>query len=370
MRITVSHPIEHTPRVAQVAGMFDLEPDKHTQLSWEVELPLHQEPWNIGLIVGPSGCGKSTIAKHLFPNHYHGPNTPLPWPQHNSILDAFPEALSIKDITQTLNTVGFSSPPAWLRPYHVLSTGQQFRVTMARLICHAKTTPTPLVVLDEYTSVIDRNVAQIASAALSRAIRQANIQFVAVTCHDDVEPWLNPDWVHRPAENRFTRRLLQRRPAIKLSIFRCHSSAWQLFAPAHYLSHSLSTSSVCFLATYNNAPAVFSSWIYFFGGNNAWREHRTVTLPDYQGVGMGNAVSDLIASMWSGLGYRATSTTTHPAMIHSRNRSPNWIMVRAPAYAPVSRDAHTHHAATRLTAGFRYVGPALPKRLANALLNA
>ncbi len=85
----------------------------------------------------------------------------LDWPADHSILDVFPEALSVKDVTGLLSAVGFSSPPAWLRPHAVLSTGQQFRVSLARLLAEAlaETAPQPIV-LDEFTSVVDRTVAQ------------------------------------------------------------------------------------------------------------------------------------------------------------------------------------------------------------------
>jgi len=82
------------------------------------------------------------------------------------------------------------------------------------------------------------------------------------------------------------------------------------------------------------ASVAFSAWLPFVGpGPKTRREHRTVTLPDYQGVGIGNALSDFVASLWTALGYRASSTTTHPAMIRARLRSPNWEMRRAPSFA-------------------------------------
>jgi hypothetical protein len=95
--------------------------------------------------------------------------------------------------------------------------------------------------------------------------------------------------------------------------------------------------------------------------------YATVTLPDYQGVGIGNALSDFVASLWSGLGFRATSTTTHPAMIRARLRSPHWIMHRPPGFAS-AHEGGLRHATHRLTAGFRYVGPALPRVFAKAIL--
>jgi hypothetical protein len=213
-----------------------------------------------------------------------------------------------------------------------------------------------LVVFDEFTSVVDRTLAQIGSAALARTVRRPGLQFVAVTYHEDVEPWLTPDWVYRPAEQRFAWRDPFRRPPIELRLFRAWPSAWALFAPHHYLSHALNPSSVCFRATWTHQPVAFSAWLPFVGhGSPTRREHRTVCLPDYQGVGIGNAVSATLAAMWPALGYRAISTTTHPAMIRSRLASPHWQMPRPPNFAAAHEEA-LKHATTRLTAGFCYVG--------------
>ncbi len=367
--ITLETPVVESPRVAQVRGLFDLPEEKTSCLRWEVDLPLDERPWSVGLITGPSGCGKSTVARRLWPEQA---SRVLDWPADRSVLDVFPENLSVKDVTGLLSAVGFSSPPAWLRPQGALSTGQQFRVTLARLLAEALagTAPQPIV-LDEFTSVVDRTVARIGSAALAKTVRQHGLRFVAVACHDDIIPWLQPDWVYQPAEDRFDWRCLQRRPTIRLEIVRCQASAWELFAPHHYLSAALARSAVCFLALWNGRAVAFSAWLPFVGaGRPARREHRTVTLPDFQGVGIGNALSDAVASLWRGLGYRALSTTTHPAMIASRRRSPNWRLKRAPSLAAGRERTLTtlKHATTRLTAGFEYVGPALSRRLARALV--
>lgn len=362
MRIVVESAVADTPRVSQVRGMFDLPESAVSRVEWDVDLPLDEKPWNIGLIVGPSGCGKSTIARNLWPGNYRQLGD-LQWVASNSILDEFPESMPVKDVVGLLSAVGFSSPPAWLRPFGVLSTGQQFRVTLARLLAESPT----LVVFDEFTSTVDRTVAQISSAALAKTVRARKQQFVAVTCHEDVEEWLQPDWVHRPAEGLFTRRLLRRRPPITLSVFRCESSAWNLFREHHYLSHSIAKGSVCFLATWKERPVAFSSWLPFFSpGPPSRREHRTVCLPDYQGVGIGNALSACIASMWKGLGERALSTTTHPSMIRSRLKGHLWKMHRKPGFA-TSNEGRYQHAVTRLTAGFTYVGPAMNRKAAELL---
>ncbi|MBM4069621.1 MAG: ABC transporter ATP-binding protein [Planctomycetes bacterium] len=385
MKVSVESTITATPRVQQLRGMFDLPAANCSRVEWEVNLPLAESPWNVGLIVGPSGCGKTTIARRWFGETACDTASAKP---HAAVVDLFPAAMSIKDIVALLSAVGFSAPPAWLRPFAVLSTGQQFRVALALALATAG--PGQPVVFDEYTSVVDRTVARVGSAAVARTVRQRGLQFVAVTCHEDVEDWLQPDWVYRPAENHFARRRLRRRPPISLDIVRCQASAWPLFAPHHYLSHALAPGAVCFLASWAcvsrsadpvdpvddegararnvNRAVAFSAWLPFVGtGPKGRREHRTVTLPDYQGVGIGNALSDFVASLWRGLGYRALSTTTHPAMIQARWRSPHWRMHRVPAMAR-GREGRLRHAATRLTAGFEYVGPALPPTMSRAML--
>src|SRR5688572_24367202 len=135
-RIVVETPVTLTPRVQQVAGLFDLTVADTARVEWTVALPLDARPWHVGLIVGPSGCGKSTIARCFWPAEIARAAT-LAWLANRSLLDGFPATLSIKDITALLSSVGFASPPAWLRPYHVLSTGQQFRATLARLLAEA-----------------------------------------------------------------------------------------------------------------------------------------------------------------------------------------------------------------------------------------
>jgi energy-coupling factor transporter ATP-binding protein EcfA2 len=355
MHITVETPILETPRVLQVRGMFDLPPEKTSRLDWDVELPLNKRPWQVGLVVGPSGCGKSTIARGLWPAHYVPFGHAFTWPRDQSVLDAFPEAMPAREVTGLLSAVGFSSPPAWLRPYHVLSTGQQFRVTLARLLAER----TDLAVVDEFTSTVDRTAAQVGSHALARAVRARRQRFVAVTCHEDVEPWLDPDWVYRPDGNLFAWRFLRRRPGISLQVCRVHPSAWAVFRSHHYLNTSLNPSARCFVAFRDGRPVAFSAWIHALSKAPAKREHRTVTLPDYQGAGIGHALSSWIAALYKAMGYRATSTTSHPAFIAARSKDPNWRMTRPPslAHGPSAPLPRLKHATTRLTAGFEYVGP-------------
>lgn len=380
-RVTVASDVVRTVRVLQCEGIFDVPPSTRAELVWEVRLPLHEWDWHIGLVVGPSGSGKSTIARALWPDELA---QAYDWPRDESVLDGFPAGMGIKAIVELLCSVGFSSPPSWLRPFGVLSTGEQFRVMMARVLAEQPA----LAVVDEYSSVVDRTVAQIGSAALAKTIRKRGQRFVAVTCHEDVEAWLQPDWVYCPATNTFAWRCLRGRPAIQLDIGRVHHSAWTLFRRHHYLDTKLNTAAVCFCAWWQERPVAFSAWLHMPSGTigNAKREHRTVCLPDYQGVGIGNALSEWCAGLWLGLGYRAISTTSHPGMTHKRAASSHWRLHRVPGTQLHAGGAgvlkpdlggrafrqmrmRRSVAATRITAGFEYIGPALPREQARRLLD-
>jgi ABC-type lipoprotein export system ATPase subunit/GNAT superfamily N-acetyltransferase len=359
-QIKRSSPIKKTGRVLQMCGMFDVAPSTRSQVTWDVDLPLDEKPWQIGLIVGPSGSGKSTIARQLFGDNLVDQHR---WPKDQSILDGFPKALGIKELTGLLSSVGFSSPPAWCRPYHVLSTGEQFRVTVARALAEAGQ---ELVVIDEFTSVIDRTVAQIGSAAVAKTIRRTDRRFVAVTCHYDVEEWLQPDWIYQPADNRFAWRLVRRRPPLDLEIIRVHSSAWHLFKPHHYLSGAHSRSAACYVALVNGEPAAYLSILHFpHPKSSSWREHRLVVLPDYQGIGLGNRLSEHLAAAYRSTGKRYRGVSTHPALIGHRLRSPLWRCVqRGSLRSPIGRNGDRSLSRTTSTLrapwSFVFAGPADP----------
>ncbi len=391
-----------SPRLSQVLGMFDVEPSAQSQQQWYVDIDL-PERWNIGVIVGPSGSGKTTIARELFGDCLAGP---FDWPADRSILDGFPKTLGVRDIVGLLSSVGFSSPPAWVRPFHVLSNGQQFRVNLAATLAAAMVDGKPKLV-DEYSSVVDRTVARIGSAAVAKTVRRHDLQFIAVMCHYDVLDWLEPDWVYEPAAARLqcradehdnvtrgqgdkvknaepnltlspchpvtlsssSREDLQRtrwrRPPIEMEILRTDRSAWKLFKPHHYLSGNLNPASACFVALVEHQPAAFTAVLPFpHPTRSGWREHRTVCLPDFQGVGIGNAMSEFVASLYRATGRPYTSTTSHPAMIRHRAKSPLWRMARAPGlvggHGKRFNLMRKTSAIDRLTAGFEYIGP--PRR--------
>jgi len=367
IEVKVDCPVFDSFRVQQVAGMFDVPLAQRASERFRVEIPAgilggedgdgatQGKDWQIGLIVGPSGSGKSTIARQIFgPRLYRQQD----WPADRAVIDGLGER-PIKQITGLFTAVGFSSPPSWIKPYHVLSNGERFRCDLARALASAMDTG-DVVAFDEFTSVVDRNVARVTSAAIAKGIRRGVIgcRFVAVTCHYDVTEWLQADWVIDMATATFQRRCLQR-PPIQLEIFRCRRSAWEMFKRHHYLSGSLSTAARCFLALWEGNPVAFCAVVSLIGRKGRRRISRIVTLPDYQGIGIGMAMAEAVAELHRRAGQRLNVTGSHPALIAHCRRSPRWraVSVKKTGSRGAGRLAAGYRgSAGRAVVSFEYVG--------------
>lgn len=185
---------DNTFRVKSVIGAFDIDVE-HIQEHFSGNIDIEDKDWNIGLIVGGSGTGKSTIANEIFGDavikgfEYSAA----------SVVDDMPQDKSVKDIEKAFTVVGFASAPSWLKPYSVLSNGEKMRVDIARALLEER----DIVVFDEFTSVVNREVAKTASYAISKAVKKQNKKFVAVACHKDIIEWLEPDWIYDTDEKSF-----------------------------------------------------------------------------------------------------------------------------------------------------------------------
>lgn len=176
--------VDKTFRVAKIMNDFDVKVEHSNEnFIGTIDLP---KIWNIGLIVGNSGTGKSTIAKEIFKNEYIN-NFEY---KHKSVIDDMPQSKTMEEIEKMFYTVGFGSVPSWLKPYKVLSNGEKMRVDLARALLE-----NDKICFDEFTSVVDRNVAQTMCIATNKTIKKLNKQFIAVSCHYDIIEWLQPDWI-------------------------------------------------------------------------------------------------------------------------------------------------------------------------------
>ncbi|WP_158545454.1 GNAT family N-acetyltransferase [Bremerella cremea] len=314
----VACPVHDSFRVQAVAGMFDVPLAEKTSRQFSVELPSADQAWQVGMIVGESGSGKSTVAQAAYGNQLV---RSFRWPREAALVDGFPSRLTAREVVRTLTSVGLSSPPTWCKPYHVLSTGEKFRADLARSIVRGQ----PVVAFDEYSSVVDRETARFGSLALRKGIERGQIgcQFVAVTCHQDVIPWLRPDWVLDMNRGELTWRCL-RQPRLDLRIYAASRDAWPLFAPHHYLDGQLNPCARCFVGMLEDQPAALVAVLNHFH-RKRFRISRLVTLPSFQGVGVGSAMLDGVAQLLADDGAELiTISGSHPAIVAHANRSPQW----------------------------------------------
>lgn len=377
--VSIRHtsPVSASFRAAKVQGMFDVPRERQQTVTIDADLPIEDQPWAVGAIVGASGSGKSSIARKVWPAAVHTAGSHV-W-TGDCVLDDFPEHMAPAEITSLLTAVGFSSPPAWLRPYAVLSTGQQFRADLARSLALAapqgvgpgavdpgvQGEPGPddadhgvePTVFDEFTSTVDRTVAKAVCVAAAKHVRRAGSRFVAVTCHKDILSWLAPDWYFDTDTGEFTWGCLQR-PGIRLRVREGSRQAWRLFRGHHYLTAELSNSCRVFLAYVeldgDERLAGFFSLLPVAGHRGWWRGHRTVVLPDMQGLGIGNRMIEHVAEeLWTRERKRFRATTSAPGIVAHRRRHPQmWRLASGPGMkAPTGRTSTLSRRPAKTSAG-------------------
>jgi ABC-type ATPase with predicted acetyltransferase domain len=369
--LTVNVDVTRSARVTQLEGLFDVPRTEQAAAEYHFDVPLDERPWQIGLITGPSGAGKSTVARHLFGDAIV---ERYDWERGRAVIDGFGD-LGIREITAALSSVGFSSPPSWLKPYAVLSNGEKFRSDLARAIVDER----DLVVVDEFTSVVDRTVGRIGANAVAKAVRaRPGKRFVAVTCHDDVTDWLQPDWVLEPHVGAFAWREVQRRPRVDLEIVRADYAAWAWFHPHHYLTANLHRSARCFVGLVDGRPACFAGVLPMPHPKRSdlCSLSRIVVLPDFQGLGLGAySFVEAVARVAAANRKVMCVGTSHPALIGAWAKSPLWHMTRKPGFPGVEGKKSTArivqaHTAHRRVAHFQWRGGAfedldLAKRIWN-----
>ena len=174
--------VEQDVFTAKVAQAFDLDFDGVI----ETEIPDFEFPeynsYNIGLIVGASGSGKSTILKKVGGDC----GFEVPWNPKKAIVSHF---VTPEEAIERLHACGLASIPTLCKPYHVLSNGEKYRARFARLLNN-------YLVMDEFTSEVNRETAKSLCVSVSKYTRKKDIKnIVLASCHKDIIPWLQPDWV-------------------------------------------------------------------------------------------------------------------------------------------------------------------------------
>lgn len=328
MKIEIRHSCENfkSYRAARVKSLFNCE-DGHN-FSIDANIDIENTSWQIGVIVGPSGSGKTSIGKKILNCGLHDG---FDWPKDTPIIDAIAPKGDFNEVTGCLSAVGLGSVPAWLRPFHVLSNGEKFRAELARIIAEAP----KQVVIDEFTSVIDRQIAKFGSLAFAKAWRRTGGQCVLLSCHYDILDWIEPDWVYDTATGKTSGRSLWRRPKFELQIYETDWRFWQMFEPHHYLKLPKMVAARCYIGTVENVPVCHIAVGCAVKGKGVEaRACRLVVLPEWQGAGVGTRFLDAVAQIQLEgkgrlIGRKVTTIfhTSHPGLATALRRSKKWRQV-------------------------------------------
>jgi GNAT superfamily N-acetyltransferase len=271
----------------------------------------------IVLIVGTSGSGKSTILRSL---------GQVQTPEINAGDDVINNFSTPQRGEELLLACGLRSIPTWFRPVRTLSNGEFHRFEMAMSLDQG------LGTIDEFTSVVDRDTAKSLALSMRKFYdRQKTDQPLYIaSCHRDIVDWLDPDWVYdtdlQVLDNRRSLFRLGTRPELTLTIRSTGPDYWRYFGKYHYLDTAISKSAHYYVLLLGDKPIGFHAAIHSTNRDihSYWRGHRTVILPEFQGMGIGTAFSDAIAQIYVDRGLRYFSKTAHPSFGEHREKSPLW----------------------------------------------
>jgi ABC-type Mn2+/Zn2+ transport system ATPase subunit len=281
----------HSFRCQKAANSLDIDIKKKLIHQFDVDADI-ESPFNVGLIVGASGSGKTTLAEEIYGKEslvrILEPTKP--------IIEQFPESFTYEDCVRSLMGVGLSAVPCWIRPASTLSNGQKERAEIALQMARED----QLVVIDEWTSVVDRTVGKIMSECIQKWARKSEKQVVLLSCHYDVLDWLQPDWIIDANKQTFVdRRLLRRSRQEKLTfdIREIGRESWKYFSKYHYLSDRLPGGYIVLFGMFLGDDQVgfqcFANYVPFrkvdrmCGKRMKMHSNRTVVHPDYVGLGLG-----------------------------------------------------------------------------------
>ncbi len=313
-------------RAARVKSLFNCE--SGANFSLDADLPIDDDGWRIGVVVGPSGSGKTSIGRAVWPDVgiYDGD---LGWPADVPIIDAIAPAGDFDAVTAALSAVGLGSVPSWLRPYSALSNGERFRAGLARLVAESR----DRVIIDEFTSVVDRQIAKVGAGAFSKAWKRGSGKAVVLSCHYDVLDWIEPDWVFDTRTGQLQRGALWRRPKLELEIFQTDGSYWPLFEPHHYLKLPRMVAAKYYVG-FIDGEAVCHMALSPRLEIKGMRACRMVVMPEWQGAGVGmrflNEVCRLQFTDANKFHERTCAVyfhTSHPGLCAALRRDKRWVQV-------------------------------------------
>lgn len=328
-KLTLASPVATSFRATKAANSLDIDSEKKSVHHFEVQADL-TTPFNIGLIVGASGSGKTTLAKHIYGENCFKEILDMTKP----VIDQFPESMTYDECASMLCGVGLTAVPCWIRPAYTLSNGQRARAECALQMARDDI---EMIVIDEWTSVVDRTVAKVMSHCIQKHARKTGKKIVLMSCHYDVFEWLNPDWVIDANKQTYeNRRLLwqnyQRTERIEFQIYETDRSTWKYFSRYHYLSDSYPGGYTKTYGLFINGNQVgfqcFANYVpHRKGTKMILHSNRVVIHPDYCGFGLGLRMTDACAEKLKAEGFEIFAKFSSVPMYNARKKSDKWRLM-------------------------------------------
>jgi energy-coupling factor transporter ATP-binding protein EcfA2 len=323
--LTLASPVAKSFRAIKAANSLDIDAEKKSTHHFQVKADI-QSAYSIGLIVGASGSGKTTLAKHIWGNECFNeildPQRP--------IIEQFPESMSYDQCAEMLCGVGLTSVPCWIRPAYTLSNGQKARAECALQMARED----GMIVIDEWTSVVDRTVAKVMSHCIQKHARKTAKRIVLLSCHYDVVEWLNPDWVIDANKQTYTdRRSLwrdyQRTERLEFNVYETDRHTWRYFSRYHYLSENLAGGKQLFYGLWDGSNQIgflaFSNYVPHRAGTMMQLHfNRLVIHPDYCGFGLGIHFLNKCAKLVHEKNYEVMGKFSSIPVYNALRRDPKW----------------------------------------------
>ena len=133
-----------------------------------------------------------------------------------------------------------------------------------------------------------------------------------------------------------------------------------MFKKYHYLNIDINSSSESYILTYKDNPCSFIAIIHQPHPINARikRVHRLVTLPDYQGIGLGKLLLESVGGIYKEKGFFYHIITSNPSLMYYFNNSNKWLLYHKGRYKKHTGSLNKtgFESIKRITTGWRYVG--------------
>lgn len=342
------------------AQSVDLNLDEKLTHQLEITADLETD-WNVGLIIGSSGSGKTTLAKEIFGDKFYQKQI---IDFDRCVIDQFPEEFEYKKRAEILCGIGLSSVPCWIKPLNCLSNGQQ-----SRAIAALNLSKNNFLVMDEFTSVIDRLAAKTMSHCVQKFARKNNVKFCAISCHYDVIDFLNPCWIIDCNKQEYIDRRglwqnYKRSEQIKFDVRRVGRETWKNFSKYHYLSKNLPFGIMDFFGLFHNGDQIGFQCFANYTPKVKFKKikmhfNRTVIHPDYLGFGLGIKMINETSKIMKKEGYEVWGKYSSTAVFNSMIKDKNWRLMAVQRFTAKMSGNATRKTGFRnavKTYSFKYIG--------------